>query len=88
MRPITFTTALALAGLTAFALPLAPARGDDKPGLSLDAFEKCHKDLQPPTEAWQLLPWKLSILEARAQAAKEKKPVYMLVRSGHPLGCV
>jgi len=34
------------------------------------------------------VPWKLSILEAQAQAAKEKKPIFMLVHSGHPLGCV
>jgi hypothetical protein len=56
--------------------------------LSTAEFEKLHKELQSPREPWQAIPWKLSLLEARAQAVKEKKPVYMLCRSGHPLGCV
>lgn len=58
--------------------PLTPTR-----------FEELHRALQPPAgEAWRTLPWHTSILEARAVAARERKPVYMLVRSGHPLGCV
>jgi len=51
-------------------------------------FAKLHKDLTGAKEAWQTIPWHLSILEARAQAAKENKPVYMLCRAGHPLACV
>lgn len=52
-------------------------------------FEKLHRQLQPPAgELWRTIPWKTSILEARALAAKEKKPLVMRVRSGHPLGCV
>ena len=52
-------------------------------------FKTLHAQLSPPAgEAWRELPWELSVLEARAKAEKEKKPVYMLVRSGHPLGCV
>ena len=38
-------------------------------------------------EPWRCIPWKLSLLEARRVAAREKKPLVMLVRSGHPLGC-
>jgi hypothetical protein len=49
---------------------------------------KLHRDLTAAKEAWQAIPWHLSLLEARAQAAKENKPVYMLCRAGHPLGCV
>jgi hypothetical protein len=51
-------------------------------------FQRLHTELFAAKEAWQEVPWRLSILEAQAAAAKEKKPVYMLVRSGHPLGCV
>jgi hypothetical protein len=59
------------------------------PDLTDREFERLHRELQPPRdEAWRTLPWKLSVLEAREQAAREKKPVFMLVRSGHPLGCV
>jgi hypothetical protein len=64
-------------------VPLALAEG-----LSQVEFEKLHADLSPERAAWEAVPWKLSITEASALAAKERKPVYMLVRSGHPLGCV
>ena len=57
--------------------------------LTVAEFEKLHKELQPPKdELWQTIPWQMSILEAREQAAKEKKPLVMRVRAGHPLGCV
>jgi len=64
------------------------SRADEPRGLSLAEFEKLHKEMRCSREAWQDVPWQLSILEATARAAREKKPVYMLVRSGHPLGCV
>ena len=52
-------------------------------------FTKLHTQLRPPQdEAWRGLPWQDSILKARTLSATQKKPVYMLVRSGHPLGCV
>ena len=56
--------------------------------LTVAEFDKLHKELAGAKEPWQSLPWRLSLLDACAQAAKEKKPVYMLCRSGHPLGCV
>ena len=51
-------------------------------------FSRLHALLKPGEEAWRHLPWEPSILEARERAAREGKPIYMLVRSGHPLGCV
>jgi hypothetical protein len=57
--------------------------------LTIAEFEKLHKELQPPKdELWSTIPWQMSILEARELAAKEKKPLVMRVRAGHPLGCV
>jgi hypothetical protein len=57
--------------------------------LSPAEFQELHQALQPPSdEAWRELPWENSIVEAVALAARDKKPLYMLVRSGHPLGCV
>ena len=65
----------------------AETRGTE--GLSLAEFEKLHRDLQPPRdEPWRTIPWKMSIVDACRLAAKEKKPLVMRVRSGHPLGCV
>jgi hypothetical protein len=57
-------------------------------GLTAAEFRKLHGELAPEKAAWEEVPWRLSVLEACAAAASEKKPVYMLVRSGHPLGCV
>ena len=63
-------------------------RAEEKP-LTVEEFERLHRALQAPKdEAWRGLPWHDSIVEARVEAVKEKKPIYMLVRSGHPLGCV
>jgi hypothetical protein len=59
------------------------------PRLDESGFKKLHAQLAPPPdEAWQGLPWQDSVLQAAALAATQKKPVYMLVRSGNPLGCV
>ena len=51
-------------------------------------FDKLHQELSATKEPWQALPWQLSLVEARMLAAQENKPIYMLCRSGHPLGCV
>ena len=59
-----------------------------EPALTPAEFEKLHRDLTSTKEAWQTMPWQVSLLEARALAVKENKPIYMLCRSGHPLGCV
>ena len=57
--------------------------------LTLAEFKKLHKVLQPPKgELWRTIPWQVSVLEARKLATREKKPIVMRVRSGHPLGCV
>ena len=67
---------------------LAGQVGADQPNLTLADFAKLHKELSSAKELWQTIPWQLSLIDARALAAKENKPVYMLCRSGHPLGCV
>jgi hypothetical protein len=68
------------------------ARGwsdETRSGLSLAEFQELHQALQPAQdEAWRDLPWHTSILDAVGVAVRDKKPLYMLVRSGHPLGCV
>ncbi len=57
-------------------------------GLTLADFEKLHKELQPPdNELWRTIPWQVSILEGRELAAKSKKPIFVWVASGEPLGC-
>jgi len=78
---------LIVTGLAAALLIGVIANGSE-PKLTLADFTKLHKDLTSAKEPWQTIPWQLSLIEARALAAKENKPVYMLCRAGHPLGCV
>ncbi len=67
----------------------ATGRGEPAGGISVAEFERLYRALRPPRgEAWRALPWETSLLAARDRATREKKPIYMLVRSGHPLGCV
>ena len=66
------------------ATPQEPARS----GLTMAEFEKLHNELQPPKdELWRTIPWHVSILEGREAAAKTKKPIFVWVASGEPLGC-
>ena len=66
-------TTLVIALCTTLVANLATAA----PGLDESGFKKLHAQLAPPSdEGW------------RGLAATQKKPVYMLVRSGNPLGCV
>ncbi|OUW84110.1 MAG: hypothetical protein CBD74_04735 [Saprospirales bacterium TMED214] len=45
-------------------------------------------ELQPGNDAlWRTIPWKLSVLEARAAAFKQDKPIFIWAMDGHPLGC-
>jgi hypothetical protein len=51
-------------------------------------FERLRVALRPHNaEAWRQIPWQISIWKALAIADRERKPVLMMVRSGHPLGC-
>lgn len=79
------TRALTLFGATGILLAAAPFSR----ALEEAEFLRLHTALQAPAdEAWHALPWRISVLAARDDAARQQKPVYMLVRSGHPLGCV
>jgi len=52
-------------------------------------FTRLHSELRPPTEeAWRSIPWKTSLLDAQATAAREQKPIFIWAMDGHPLGCV
>jgi len=57
-------------------------------GLDEAQFKKLHAQLQPsPDEAWRQIPWRTSLLEARKEAAQQKKPIFIWAMDGHPLGC-
>jgi hypothetical protein len=75
-----------LTGLSALLLAIgAGALPDVQDGNS--DFQKLHADLLKP-EKWEGIPWKGSLLEGRALAAKEKKPLFLWVMDAKPLGSV
>ncbi|MCI0740061.1 MAG: acetylxylan esterase [Gemmataceae bacterium] len=72
----------------AYKLIDAVLAGKSTGGLTPAEFEKLHKELQPPKdELWRSIPWHVSIVEAQHAAAKAKKPIFVWVASGEPLGC-
>ena len=85
--PVVLLT-LAVIGLdTANRSPNAkdPAVGS----LTLEEFNKLHKEVKPPKdEVWRTIPWKLSLLEAQRLAATEQKPIFLWAMAGNPLACV
>jgi hypothetical protein len=81
---LVFAASAALAHFGAHQSPAA----DQPAGLSLADFDKLYKELRPPKdELWRSIPWHVSIIEAREAAAKDKKPIFVWVASGEPLGC-
>lgn len=38
--------------------------------------------------AWLEIDWKTNLWEAREEAARTGKPIYLWEMDGHPLGCV
>jgi len=57
-------------------------------GLTHGEFLKLHKELQPyKGEIWQTVPWKISLLEGRTIALREKKPIFIWSMDGNPLAC-
>ena len=87
--PRSFAAVLALAAVVGLAVDASSqAQEPAKSGLTMADFEKLHKELQrPEDELWRTIPWHVSILEGREEAAKTGKPIFVWVASGEPLGC-
>jgi hypothetical protein len=87
---VALRVALVLA-LTSATVVLPPsARSDEAPearSRQIPVELRSSNASTPPDEPWQTIPWKVSIVEARREALEDKRPLLMLSRSGHPLGC-
>jgi hypothetical protein len=83
---VLLTLAVIGLGITNRALDARdPALGS----LTLEEFNKLHKEVRPPKdEVWRTIPWKLSLLEAQRLAATEQKPIFLWAMAGNPLACV
>jgi hypothetical protein len=65
------------------------AKGPVVGSLTLEEFNKLHKEIRPPKdERWRTIPWKLSLLEAQRLSATEQKPIFLWAMAGNPLACV
>jgi len=55
-------------------------------GLSKGEFETLRKELQIRSKPWATIPWQASVAEARELAVRSKKPIFMMVDTGNPIG--
>ena len=75
------TVTVCLAALTFLSL----ASGEE---LTEATFQRLYAELEPaPDEPWRTIPWKIALLDAQQQAAREHKPIFIWAMDGHPLGC-
>ncbi|MGK0185711.1 MAG: hypothetical protein ACI9R3_001490 [Verrucomicrobiales bacterium] len=66
----------------------ASAQTSSCPPLGLPPEFAAVRDLvapRPEEELWKTIPWKTSLLEARALAAQQGKPIFLWSMDGHPL---
>jgi hypothetical protein len=64
-----------------------PAGAEKKESsLSVAEFNRVFKDLQVKDQPWATVSWKASVTEALRLAARERKPVFMVVNTGSCLG--
>ena len=68
--------------------------GQPVPGFAMERlkagqFAALHGAVAPKAgaERWTEIPWQADIQTARAQAARENKPLLLWIMDGHPLGC-
>ena len=64
------------------------SRADEKPKaeLSVAEFTQLFQQLHVKNQPWAAIGWKVSLTEARQIAAKEKKPIFLVVNTGNCLG--
>jgi hypothetical protein len=66
----------------------AIAQENEGSGISRNEFDALLKELNLKSQPWASVPWKVSVTEARQEAAKQKKPIFLVVNTGNCLGFV
>ncbi len=67
---------------------LGAVAAEPGPAITAGQFERLAKELHVKNQPWATAPWKRSVTEAREQAAREKKPIFLVVNTGNCLGWV
>jgi hypothetical protein len=57
--------------------------------LAAEEFARLHALIKPAAgeDRWAGVPWRVSLWEARREAAARGKPILLWEMDGHPLGC-
>ena len=55
-------------------------------GLSEEEFRKIQPEMKLKSRGWASLPWRATLTDAREAAIREKKPIFMMVDTGNPIG--
>lgn len=55
-------------------------------GLTDEEFRKLQPELRLKSKGWASLPWRATLTDAREAAVREKKPIFMMVDTGNPIG--
>lgn len=55
-------------------------------GLTDEEYRKLRPDLRLQSRGWASLPWRATLTDARLAALAEKKPIFMMVDTGNPIG--
>jgi hypothetical protein len=55
-------------------------------GLSDEDYRKLQPELRLKSKGWAALPWRSTLTDARLAALREKKPIFMMVDTGNPIG--
>ncbi|WP_309706894.1 hypothetical protein [Armatimonas sp.] len=58
--------------------------------MTLDTLDQKMKVVLPTSEEelWLQIPWRTNIMAARLEAQRTRKPLYLWIMNGNPLGCV
>lgn len=79
---------MSLAGFCCLAAVCTAADPAAELTLTDSRYQDLLQQLQPDREApWLTIPWKIDLLDAQHQAAREHKPIFIWAMDGHPLGC-
>lgn len=55
-------------------------------GLTDEEYRKLQPEMKLKAKGWASLPWRATVTDAREAALREKKPVFMMVDTGNPIG--
>lgn len=71
-----------------FLLTRSPVPGGSDEGVPVLELHALHDRLcRSDPEAWEKVPFRTDLLEAREEAARTGRPLFLWSMNGHPLGC-